>query len=69
LYNIRISSEDFYKPVEYKEIIITKSIDDVRIWCTENKILYRQLKELNPWLRSAKLPVRENKSYMFKTPK
>jgi hypothetical protein len=68
LYNIRISAAEFYKPIEYKEITITKSIDDLRIWCAENKILYRQLKELNPWLRSAKLPIHANKSYLLKIP-
>jgi hypothetical protein len=69
LYNIRMLPAEFYKPIEYKELVITKSIDDLRIWCTENKILYRQLKELNPWLRSAKLPVAANKNYTLKIPK
>jgi len=68
LYNIRLTSMDFYKPIDYKEIVITKSIDDLRSYCTENKILYRQMKELNPWLRSTKLIVPANKSYMLKVP-
>jgi len=68
LYNIRLTSMDFYKPFDYKEIVITKSIEDLRTYCTENKILYRQLKELNPWLRSTKLIVPANKSYTLKVP-
>ena len=68
LYNIRISEEDFYKPFEYKEVVITKTIEDLRTYCNEHNILYRQLKELNPWLRSTKLPVHANKNYTIKVP-
>jgi hypothetical protein len=68
LYNIRISAQEFYKPVDYKEIIIEKSIEDLRNYCSDNKIIYRQLKELNPWLRSSKLPVPTNKSYTVRVP-
>jgi hypothetical protein len=68
MYNIRIPATEFYKPINYKEIIIEKSIEDLRNYCTENKILYRQLKELNPWLRSTKLTVPANKSYRVKVP-
>ena len=68
LYNIRIPVNEFYQPIHYKEIIIKKTIDDLRVYCTENNILYRQLKELNPWLRSTKLPVAANKSYVLRIP-
>ena len=69
LYNIRVAAHEFYKPIDYKEVIIENSIEDLRAYCTGNKILYRQLKELNPWLRSTKLPVRANKTYTLKIPK
>jgi len=69
LYNIRIAAHEFYKPIDYKEIIIENSIEDLREYCTANNILYRQLKELNPWLRSTKLPVRANKTYTLKVPR
>ncbi|MCL1851022.1 MAG: lytic transglycosylase domain-containing protein [Bacteroidetes bacterium] len=68
LYNIRIAATDFYKPIDYKEIVIEKSIEDFRNYCAHNNILYRQLKELNPWLRSTKLTVTANKSYTLKIP-
>ena len=68
LYNIRIAPEEFYKPIEYKEVIISKSIEDIRKYCTENHILYRQLKELNPWLRTNKLSVTANKTYSLQIP-
>ena len=69
LYNIRVSVFELYLPIDYKEIIIDKSIDDLRVYCTENKILYRQLKELNPWLRNTKLPVKAGSSYALKVAK
>jgi hypothetical protein len=66
LYHIRMVADEFYKPIDYKEIIIDVTIEDLRTYCTENQILYRQLKELNPWLRSTKLPVKANKTYTLK---
>ena len=69
LYNIRVPTSELYKPVDYKEIIVNATIDDLRVYCTENKILYRQLKELNPWLRSTKLPVKADKTYTLKVSK
>jgi len=68
LYNIRIAANELYKPIDYKEVIIEKSIDDLRKYCTENNILYRQVKELNPWLRSTKLLVSGHRTYMLKVP-
>jgi len=66
LYHISISPDEFYKPINYEEINIENSIDDWRSYCIENNILYRQLKELNPWLRSTKLNVPPNKKYTIK---
>jgi len=66
LYNIRVSTSELYKPIDYKEMVADKSIEDLRTYCTENKILYRQLKELNPWLRNTKLPVKAEKAYILK---
>jgi len=68
MYNIRIAAHELYKPIDYKEVVIEKSIDDLRKYCTENNILYRRLKELNPWLRSTKLPVSSHKTYVLKLP-
>jgi hypothetical protein len=69
LYNIRIAATEFYQPIDCKEVVIEKNIEDLRIYCTENHILYRQLKELNPWLRGTKLTVGGNKSYTVVVPK
>jgi hypothetical protein len=66
LYNIRMAATDYYQPIDCKEITFDKSIEDLRIYCNENNILYRQLKELNPWLRSTKLTVPAHKSYTVK---
>ncbi|MCL2436046.1 MAG: lytic transglycosylase domain-containing protein [Lentimicrobiaceae bacterium] len=68
LYNIQIADHEFYKPIHYKELIVVKSIEDLRTYCTKNNILYRQIKELNPWLRSTKLLVHGGKSYTIKVP-
>jgi hypothetical protein len=69
LYNIAIAANEFYKIIDYKDVVISRTIDDIRIYCKENHILYRQLKELNPWLRSTKLTVVGDKNYTLKIPK
>jgi hypothetical protein len=69
LYNIQMPATEFYKPIACKEITITETIDDLRIYCKENKILYRQLRELNPWIRDTKLTVTGGKSYTIQVAK
>ena len=68
-YNIQMPATEYYKPIPCKEIVISETIDDLRIYCKENKILYRQLRELNPWIRDTKLTVGAGKSYTVKVAK
>jgi len=68
LYNIRINDTEFYRPIDYKEVIVDRTLEDLRIYCIENNILYRQLKELNPWLRSSKLTIPAHKTFTLKVP-
>ncbi|MDD4395326.1 MAG: lytic transglycosylase domain-containing protein [Bacteroidales bacterium] len=67
IYGVQVSQKDKYKPFEYEEVEVTTSIPDLYQFCQEHNITYRQLKELNPWLRSTKLTV-NNKSYFIKIP-
>jgi len=66
-YGINLSSEDYYYPIPYKELKITSSISDLPAFAKSHGVIYRELKELNPWLRSNKLNV-GSKEYIIKIP-
>lgn len=68
LYEIKMNATDYYKPIETKEIKVTETIEDLMLFAQQNKLLYRELKELNPWLRNSKLPVIAGKNYILYIP-
>ncbi|MBQ7551147.1 MAG: lytic transglycosylase domain-containing protein [Bacteroidales bacterium] len=67
IYGVHVTDESKYQPIHYKEIEISSSIPDMYAFCKEQNITYRELKELNPWLRATKLTV-VNKTYTIKVP-
>lgn len=66
-YGIHLNATDYYQPISYKEISVSSSITDLNSFATRHNCLYREIKELNPWLRSTKLPV-SSKPYKIKVP-
>ena len=68
MYGFRISGDDLYEPLIYKTVTVKESIRDLKEFARRNKISYRMLKELNPWLRSDKLTVRRGNSYEIALP-
>ncbi len=67
-YGIIFNDNDYYQPIPYIEDTISSSIDDLRVFAKKQGCTYRELKELNPWLRNTSLPVVHNK-YVFRLPK
>ncbi len=67
-YGFYLREADLYPVIPTNEIVVTKSIDDLVKFATEQKISYKILKEFNPWLRSNKLTVRSGKSYTILIP-
>jgi len=67
VYGINLSSDDYYYPIPCKELKIKSSINNLPAFAKTHNITYRELKELNPWLRSNKLHV-GSKEYTFKIP-
>lgn len=66
LYGVRLNESDKYAPYDCEEITITSSIPNLYTFCQENGMTYKELKTLNPWLRSTKLTVSSGKSYTIK---
>lgn len=67
IYGVHISNEQKYQPINSKEVTVSTTIPDLYNFCQKHNITYRELKELNPWLRSTKLTVINN-TYSIKIP-
>ncbi len=60
------SQEDLYTPYDYKEILVDSSITDLALFAKQYNMTYKELKLLNPWLRSDKLTNKQAKTYRIK---
>ena len=67
-YGFEVKQDHLYDPVQNKEILVDKSIDDLVEFSKEIGINYKLLKRYNPWLRSDKLTVKKGKSYTILVP-
>ncbi len=68
LYGVEICPAEMYQPIACKEVQITSSIASLPKYAQEMQVTYRELRNLNPWLRGNKLTVTSGKSYNIKLP-
>jgi hypothetical protein len=68
-YGFLLTEEDLYPPLDVQVLTIRKSIPDLVAFAKEHSMEYRLLKELNPWMRSDKLPNASGKTYEIKVAK
>ncbi|NTV83608.1 MAG: lytic transglycosylase domain-containing protein [Bacteroidales bacterium] len=67
-YGFKLAQGDVYNPLEVKTIKVTSTIHDLPAFARQQNTTYRMLKELNPWLRSDKLTVRNGEEYVISLP-
>jgi len=67
-YGFRLRDEDIYKTYSTEEVLVDSTLASLVDFAIQNKVSYRTLKVLNPWLRSSKLTVKEGMSYQIKMP-
>ncbi|MDR2868306.1 MAG: lytic transglycosylase domain-containing protein [Bacteroidales bacterium] len=67
LYHIDIAENQLHKPIPTRNIAIDTTINDLYLFAQQNSVTYRELKTLNPWLRSTKLTV-SGKKYTILLP-
>jgi hypothetical protein len=65
-YGFMISETDLYKPHAFKSISIDTAIASLTDFAALYKMTYKELKILNPWLRSNILTNKSTKSYQLK---
>lgn len=68
-YGFYFTADDLYYPIQYTEIEITGTIANIADFASENGVTYRELKDMNPWLRETFLTNATGKKYTLKIPK
>jgi membrane-bound lytic murein transglycosylase D len=69
-YGYSLTASDYYRPVEYKTIIINESIQDLPQFAKSLDVSYQTLKEHNPWIQNTdyKLVLKAGKKYKIRIP-
>lgn len=60
-YGFVIEANQLYKPMKFKEVEVTSTIEDLASFAQEHGVTYAQLKDFNSWLRARKLTINEKK--------
>lgn len=66
-YGVNLKYNDYYQPIPYKELTIDTNISNLMDFAKANNVLYRELKELNPWIRGKSLTTK-GKTYVLRIP-
>jgi membrane-bound lytic murein transglycosylase D len=67
-YGFDIGEDELYKPLEYSEINLNRSVMDFTDFASRSGINYYTLKLYNPWIRDNYLINKKNKEYLIKIP-
>jgi len=67
-YGFHYRTEDVYKPYEHREITVDTTIENIAVFAQYHGTNYKEVKLLNPWLRSNQLPNSSKKTYTLKMP-
>ncbi len=68
-YGFHVQSEDLYPVIPTYEVEINTKINDFADFAREHGVTYRELKDLNPWLRDTNLSNPHGKSYQINLPR
>lgn len=67
-YGYILPADETYEVEKYKYQIVETTIPNLTSFAKSNGFSYKQLKVLNPWLRSSKLTIKEGNTYHVKIP-
>ena len=68
-YGFHLKPDQFYPQLDYTEVNVSSTIDDLAAWAKSHGTTYALLREFNPWIRAKSLPVTAGKTYTIKVPK
>ena len=66
-YGVDICPAEMYQPVPCKDVKVTQTIDLVE-FAHNHKATYKEIRDLNPWIKDSKLTVTSGKTYILKVP-
>ena len=67
-YGFFLRNKDLYQPIPSKKITVDSTITNLMNFAKQMGVTYYELKEMNPWLRSNKLPNAARKKYEIEIP-
>ena len=62
-YGFMITENDLYQPYRFDEVKVDTAVASWARFAQQYKLSYKDLKILNPWMRSHKLTNKQSKSY------
>ncbi len=65
-YGFNVRQEDLYKPVQFNVVEVDTAIENLRVFAEQFGLTYRDLKEINPWLRERFLENKTQQTYQIK---
>lgn len=68
-YGITICPAQMYHPVETKKVTVNSTIASLPRFAEEHHVTYREVRNLNPWIKNNRLTVAAGKSYQIELPK
>lgn len=68
LYGVEICPAEMYQPVECRQMKVTATIPDLAEYAKKQGVTYKEIRDLNPWIKNSKLFVSEGKSYTLNLP-
>lgn len=68
-YGFYLTPEDLYQPISHLDVEVKGAIVDFADFAREHGVSYRELKDMNPWLRETFLTNTAGKTYTLKIPK
>lgn len=68
-YGFNLQPEQFYAPIEYDVVEVSKPIANWADWANNHGISYAELREANLWIRAKELPNKLGKTYRVRIPK
>lgn len=67
-YGVEICPAEMYQPVPTRRVTVTTTLPYLAAYAKEQNVTYKELRDLNPWIKSTKLVVPEGKSYTLILP-
>ncbi len=68
-FGFHLGEDDLYPVIPTNELVVTGAIANFADFALEHGTTYREIKDLNPWLRETFLANPSNKTYTLKIPK